>query len=430
MMRLVAVAMVLGACSPPIEATVAITNVDVLTMADEAILEDQTVLVLDGRIAWIGSSTKARFSANARTIDGEGSVLVPGLADMHTHVELADLPLFLANGVTTIREMNGSEEHLVWRDDIRSGRRTGPTMHVSGTLIAGQEIPWRHVVASSPEEAVRLVRQQVAAGFEFIKAYDGLSRETYDALVAEASRNDIPVVGHIPRDVGLAHVVEARQQSIEHVEQIMYSVVGHEPDESRIPEAVATIKRGGTWVTPTLAVIEGLFTRSSPWFASLYERDEMKYVSAGTRGWWESLRPGPFDVAAVWKPVSPGVSFLSTLVQSLHASGVRMLAGSDTPNPMMVPGFSLHDELDALGRAGLSPYEVLKTATVHPAEFLDLDGEFGTIVVGARADLVLVQDNPLFDLSVLRRPAAVMVRGQWLDRGELDAMLAEATSGN
>jgi imidazolonepropionase-like amidohydrolase len=403
----------------------AIVHGTVVPMDAERELAAHTILVRDGRIAWIGPDSLADVPPGARIIDAGGSWVVPGLADMHVHAGEEDLPVFVANGVTTVREMNGTPAHLALRAEIREGRRAGPSLIVTGPLLAGEEQPWRHVVVRTPDEGRALVGNQAEAGYDAIKIYDGLSRETYDVIAAAADSAGIPFVGHVPRAVGLERVLEAGQRSIEHVNQIAETL--RSADSVVLAEVAAGIARTGAWVTPTLASVEALSRRGTPWYEERLAMREVGLVDPGLVEWWRSLGAEAPDSA---HQARRGASVEDTraLVRALRDADVPLLAGTDTPNPLMVPGFALHEELAALVAAGLSPYEALRAATAEAARFAGATEEFGTIREGSRADLVVVAGDPLSDVAALRRPVGVMVRGEWFPRESLEALISEALS--
>jgi imidazolonepropionase-like amidohydrolase len=299
-------------------------------------------------------------------------------------------------------------------------------MLVTGPLIAGEEQRWRHVLARNPEEGRALVAEHARAGYDAIKIYDGLTRETYDAIAEAADAAGIPFVGHVPRAVGLERVLESGQRSIEHVGQIVHAVSS--ADSTALTEVARRIAGSGAWVTPTLASEEALSRRGSPWFAERLSRPEVALVDAGLVSWWRSLNEGTPEAAVVERRREYREG-MAALVRAIRDAGVPLLAGTDTPNPLMVPGFALHEELAALVAAGLTPYEAIRGATADAARFADREAEFGTIRVGARADLVVTDADPLADVSALARPSAVMLRGEWLPRERLDGLLDEAKAG-
>ncbi len=412
------------------EAT-AFRDISVIDVEAGLVLPHRTVIVEGGTIAWVGPAAEAEIPAGATVVDGAGRFLLPGLADMHVHMGRADARLFLANGVTTVREMNGSPTHLGLRDSIARGEVLGPRMLVASPLLAGVEQRYRHQLVPDPAAAERVAREAVERGYDFLKAYDGLGAPAYEVL-AEASRAaGIPLVGHVPQAVGLEGVLAAGQRSIEHVEQIAYATVGHAPEPARIPAIAERIAGSSAWVVPTLAA-QRILTRSrTAYYDALLAAPETAFVEPGILEWWGSLAapagapdPPPDDPRR--RRSEAFYDFQRDLVQELHESGVPLLVGTDTPNPLLVPGFSIHLELAALVDAGIPPIDVLRKATLDAARFAGEEGRWGVVAPGAVADLVVVAANPLDGLDSLRAPEGVMVRGTWLDRDALDRLLEQA----
>jgi len=423
----------LGAQEVGTEPTV-FMHVSVLTMESDSALHDRAVVVEDGRITWIGPSDDVEFPDGARRIEAAGRWLMPGLADMHVHMDASDIPLFLANGVTTVREMNGSDRHVALRDSIERGLRPGPRMLIASSLLAGEEQPWRHELIEDAQAAYAIAHAAREAGYDYLKVYDGLSRPAYLALAEASETLGLPLTGHVPQSVGLEGVLEAGQASIEHTEQIMYATVGHRPDPSRIPEIAARIAATGTWVTPTLAAQRMLSLNRTPAYNERLERPEVRYVDPGLRGWWASLA-APAD-AAEPDPDDPRrrraeafYGFQRDLALALHEAGVPLLVGTDTPNPLLVPGYSIHLELQALTEAGIPAIEVLRAATVGAPQFAGSDADRGVVRVGADADLLLLNADPRERLETLEAPVGVMVGGSWFDQEALEKVLAESGGG-
>lgn len=394
---------------------VVFVHATLLAMDGPTLLPNGTVVVRDGRIAAINPPS---VPAGVCRIDLAGQVLLPGLADMHVHTDEAEMPVFLANGVTLVREMNGSPTHLRLRDRIASGEVIGPRMLVASPLMVGAPLRYRHRLVTRPAEAVVAAREVKAAGYDYLKIYDGLSRESYDAFVETAAALGLPLEGHIPAAVGLARVLETGQ-SLQHIEKIGMAIGGHQGDTMQLSRAAGLFAGRRTWVTPTLAVLRVLDgTRTTEYTARL-DAPEMAWVDSASLGWWRSLAGsnpprGP----------SPFYRFQTALLPLLRAAGARFLLGTDAANPLMVAGFSVHEELAVLVRdGGFSPYEALLTATRNVGEFVG-DTLRGRLVIGAPADLLVAESNPLGNLAVLRRPAGVMANGRWFDRIRLDSMLA------
>jgi hypothetical protein len=430
---LLALAACSGGTTPattPAPTSIAIIDATVIPMDSERLVPNTTVIVRGDRIVWVGPSASADVPADAHRVDARGAFLLPGLADLHVHTEARELPLYLRNGVTTIREMNGSPEHLALRARVRSGELAGPTMHVAGTLLAGTKQRWRHRLIATADEGRAAVRDQAAAGYEFIKVYDGLSAESYAAITDEAARLGVRVVGHVPAAVGLLGVLAARQAEIEHVDQIVRDIIYRDSTgwRARIDSVARAIAAAGTWVNPTLAVEEGLSRTGTRWYAAQLRRPEMRFVDSATMAWWASLSHAQRADAAHADSLTASdndfpsararaiVDMKRATVATFQARGVRLLLGSDLPNPLMVPGFAVHDELQAMVRAGLTPFQAIATATREAGAFMG-GARFGVVAAGARADLMLVRENPLQDVSRLREPTRVMARGVWAELG-------------
>jgi imidazolonepropionase-like amidohydrolase len=357
----------------------------------------------------------------ATRIDGRGRFLIAGLADMHAHVTARDLPLFLANGITTVREMNGSPAHLAWRDSVRSELMAGPNVVVTTPLLAGEPQRYRHRLIATPDAATEAVEEAQRLGYDAIKVYDGLSIDAYSALAAAAARAGLSLTGHVPAALGLQGVVQRGQRSIEHVEQIVRQLDGHPADSAAIAAAVDGLAGTGVWVTPTLAVIERLSLSRSAGVQALFRRPEMAYVDSATMAWWKAFeRPGNGEAAA--GAVRQAEAYRA-VARRMLARGIPLLVGTDTPNPFMVPGFSLLDELIALEAIGYTRSALLAAATVGAARFLGLEEESGRVAAGFRADLVLTAKDPLANWNNLRDPELVVVGGRSYAREELGRLL-------
>jgi imidazolonepropionase-like amidohydrolase len=419
-------------------------RVNVLPMDEEGVLEARTVVVRDGRIEAIGDSDRTTVPENALVVDGEGRYLVPGLAEMHAHVPGSGDPqyleevlfLFVANGVTTARGMLGQPDHLELRERLERHEVLGPRLYTSGPSLSAQSV-------SSPDDARRMVSEQAGAGYDFVKLHPGLTREEFDAAVEAAREAGIALAGHVSEDVGVARALEARQATIDHLDGYVRYLVpdaeaGSAPggffglnladrvDVERIPDAAEATRAAGVYNVPTQTLLEH-WAAPSPTVEELAARPEMAYVSPETRRQWiESKRRIVEAPEYSAENARRLIEIRRQLVKALHdADASLLLLGSDAPQVFNVPGFSLHHELEAIVAAGLSPYEAIRTGTVHAARFFGAEAEFGRIAQGLAADLILVDGNPLEDVGALREPAGVMVRGRWLDREELDERLSE-----
>ena len=405
--------------------TLAITDVTVLPMDRLRVLEHQTVVIADGRIIALGPSKDVRTPAGARVIDGSGKYLMPGLADMHVHITTPDeLPMYVGNGVLTVRDLNGSSETLARRAEVTSGLVVGPRIFASGPMIATAEIPWRNkVTPTTAAQADSIVRAFKAAGYDQIKIYDGISKPVFDAAMAAAKQLGIPASGHIPASVGFDGVLAAKL-NLEHLDKTVFAVTRHELDTTLIPSIVTRIKRAGVWVTPTLESMIQLSKVSAGRFDSLLTRPEAIAAPEGLRAFWTSItirlagnRALPPNVRC-----NPFCEYQLKLAGALAKAGVPMLAGSDLPNAVLVPGYSLHRELEVMVDAGLTPFQALASATSAPAKFFGQENDWGTVAVGRRANLYLVERNPLGDITALNRPYAVVLDGRWINEAELKSL--------
>ncbi|HJQ26063.1 MAG TPA: amidohydrolase family protein [Blastocatellia bacterium] len=405
---------------------VAFVGVNVVPMDRERVIENQTVIVRGDRIAEIGPAAKVKVPADAVRVEARGKYLMPGLAEMHGHlphpnqgeaVTNSFLLLFVANGVTTVRGMFGFPNHPALRDRINRGEVFGPKLYVAGPAMTGQSV-------HSPEEGAQRVREYKQAGFDLLKIHEGLSQATYDAIVKTAKEVGLPFGGHIPDDVGLLYALKSGQSTVEHLDGYVEELgTADNLDEGRIPALVQATREAGAWVVPTMALWQTFMGTEA--IESLKQRPELKYVPPAMVNQWVQQRAG---LAAQNPDAKQGQRVLELrdkILKALQEGTGKVMLGSDAPQLFSVPGFSLHREMLAMARAGLTPYQVLAAGTRNPAVYLKAESEFGTVEVGKRADLILVDDNPLKDVANVARRSGVVLRGQWLPEAKLRKMLDE-----
>ena len=436
----------------------AFEHVNVIPMDRERVLRDQTVVVRDGLIREVGDARRVRVPEGALRIDGRGKYLLPGLVDMHTHLfsdddfpeELAadELALMLANGVTTIRLMIGTTEHLAMRRDVEAGRMLGPTLYVASPQLAGRAYGggvFNGRVVKTAEEARAAVRDFKAAGYDFIKLTTEITPEVYDAATAQAKASGIRVVGHVDVRVGLRRALAAGQQ-IEHLDSYMEAVLRDDApskasvsdvgvwrkrnwesldyvDDRKVEEVARATARAGVYTCPTLTFFKLTFAvepsddevRARPDYPFFPAALRESRHAALKRFWTE---PPTAERRRRYQGVR------DRLVKAIHDAGGKIMAGSDTPELFLLYGFTLHRELRNLVEAGLSPYAALAAATRNPAEYLRALDRVGTVARGRRADLLLLDANPLDQITNTELRAGVMVRGRWLPESELRAMRA------
>lgn len=398
--------------------TTALINVNVIPMDRERILTRRAILVAGDRILALGSVDSITIPHGARILDGHDRWFVmPGLADMHVHLRYeSDLTLLLAHGITLVRNMRGTPWHLDMRRRVADGTLAGPRVVTAGPVFYG----YRGAGATA-EEARALVDSQATAGYDFIKVYDRLPQPAYEAVVDEAARRGLPVAGHVPVDggygTGLLKALALHQASIEHAEQFVYHYFGDDLDPARIPEVARRVREAGAAVTPTLVTIPGLIAQWER-HDSMLHAPAARYLTPETYAWW---RTDPGHSSAINRTFVP---FLSALVHGLHQAGVPIMAGTDFYLPGTSAGASLHEELRLLVGAGLTPFDALAAATRVPAEYFRDTANSGTIAAGHRADLLVLEANPLDDITRTRQRVGVMAAGRWHPQAEFDSSLA------
>lgn len=439
MMRLIVslslAASVAMAPAQSLQPSLAITNVSIISMiAGDPLLLDHTVLISGDRISAVGPSRSTNVPSSAQQIDGRGKYLSPGLADMHVHLEYFDQPdilaLFLQNGVTTVRNMDGRPYLLEWKKRIAAGELLGPRIYTAGPLLDGTP-PVRPDNTVVPTEAVARaeVAAQAAAKYDFIKVYSALSPEAFNGIVAAAREHRLPVAGHVPRAVGLDAVIASGMRAIEHLSDYARAIelkddvpawsrryLSMPVDPQRMKHLAGQLAKAPVWSVPTLIQPERELLRSEQITERLTLPEVQRIPEDGRKQWEAQSR----RVAARlddddWKLVAAGRAHRLMMVDALHKSAVPLLAGTDTPNPFVVPGFSLHDELALMVEAGLTPAAALAAATRDAARFAGTS-DWGTIARGNAADVVLLDANPLSDIANTRKISRVIVRGRLLDR--------------
>jgi len=431
---------------------VSIVNVTLIDVTGGPPQLHRTVIVRNGKIAEIHYSTDVKGKPPGVQVNGTGKFLIPGLWDMHVHMVFGDwfprgkevtLPLFIANGITGVRDMGGELEVLQqWRKEIAAGTLIGPRMVMSGPMLDGPQPRFPSSIAiKTPEDGRRAVDDLKRRGADFIKLQSLIPRDAVFAIADEAHKQGITFVGHVPDAVRASEASNAGQKSFEHLIGIFEGASPHEDeflkgpkgpgkflatyDEDRAARLFALLAKNQTWQCPTLVWERG---------GNLIELSDFahdprgKYVPA----YWKDVTWKRFtgqiehefntdDLATRRRFVQKELE----VVLAMHRAGVPFLAGTDTPPGVYIfPGFSLHEELQRFVAAGFTPVEALQTATINPAKFLGLESETGTIEKGKRGDLVLLDANPLEDIRNTQRIAGVVANGRYFSRADLDKMLA------
>lgn len=432
----------LSFCLSAQQADFAFTHVNVLTMENDKVLKDQTVLIKDGKILEIGKASRVKTDGAGQVIDGTGKYLMPGISEMHAHIpgnqngtEIVEetLFLYLSNGITLIRGMLGQPYHLTLREQVAKGEVLGPRIYTSGPSLNGNTV-------RSVEEAQTKVTAQKEAGYDFMKLHPGLTRENFDAIVETANKVGIPYAGHVSTGVGVRRAIEAKYASIDHVDGYLEGLVPESmrvnpntngffginftaiADESLIPELVKATKKSGVWIVPTQAMMERWIGPTPA--KTLGQDPEMKYMNPRTLDNWIRTKENVLSNASYDANQANEFNELRRkMIGDLHKAGVGILLGSDAPQVFNVPGFSIQREMDAMVRSGLSEYETLKAGTVNPAKFFNAEDLYGKVKKGLSADLILLNANPLEDIANMRQQSGVMVRGTWLSSAEIQQRL-------
>jgi imidazolonepropionase-like amidohydrolase len=433
-----------------------LTDVTVVDVRTGALKPEQTVILERNHIFSVEPSKSAKYPRNAASVNCRGGFLIPGLWDMHVHLVFGDwfpdakditLPLLVANGVTSVRDM-GSELDVVqsWRDEIEAGRLIGPRILSPGPMLDGPKPRFPSSLAiATPEEGRRAVTDLQARGADFIKLQSLIPRDAVLAIAEEAKKLGIAFEGHVPDAMRASEMSAAGMKSFEHLIGIFEGSSPAEDDflksnktegkflatydEARAASLAATLTKNQTWQCPTLVWERG----GNLLDASDFSGDpRVKYVPASWkdktwRRFTEEIEAGygTDDLATRKKFIAKELK----VVQMLHKAGVPFLAGTDTPAGVHVfPGFSLHEELQRFVAAGFTPLEALQTATLNPARFFGMEAQLGTVEKGKLADMVLLTANPLEDITNTQKIAGVFANGQYFYRAKIEKMLASVES--
>lgn len=435
-------------------APVAFVGMGIADVETGETLPNRTVIVRGDRIVAVGPADEVSVPPGAQIVQGAGRTVIPGLCDMHVHIaphaaghdfDEAEamrrareyVLVFLASGVTTIRNMAGTPLHLTLRREVAEGRTIGPRILTCGPILETRftfpEMAEFGVLVTTPEDARRAVTEQKRAGFDFIKVYNDIDAAIYDEIIAAAREVGIPVVGHVAYQKGLEGALAARQASIEHLRSYDFAADTRPPSEidgarfvgwlhttpRRIEELAERTAAAGVWNAPTMAVERGIRTDEEvaqpiePLPAALPHWLAAELEASVLEGLFSSVQ------RAV---LAEGRAARGAMVAALDRVGAGLLAGTDCPGCRLVPGRSLIRELELMVEAGLSPWRALRTATINAATFLGEPGA-GQIKAGCRADMLLLDGNPFDDIAALHRQAGVIANGQWIASGEIERRL-------
>lgn len=431
---------------PPtiIDGDFAFLNVNVLPMDDagERVLERQIVMIENGRVSLIGDADQFSVAEDVTSVDAEDYFLMPGLTEMHGHLpnpRMSDedvrnlLFLYVANGVTTVRGMQGDPSQFALRSAIERGRLLGPKLYLASVAMNGTSV-------TTPEEASQRAREYKVDGYDLIKTHEGMSLDVFDALAETASEVHIPFGGHVSDYVGLRHALASGQVSIDHLDNYVEALASSDDrvdedrglrgvgallesvDESRIPELVRATVEAGAWVVPTMVLWETAFFNDRGSADVLSERPEVRYMPTEMVDRWREAVDTRLESTEI--EINRRIASLRrNVLTALHEGGANIAIGTDSPQIFSVPGFAMYHEMALYTEVGMTPYEVLEIGTRRPAEYFDATDEFGTVAVGRRADLLLLSANPTDDISHIRNRVGVMVNGRWIPSDEIERRL-------
>lgn len=441
----------IAAAQPPVDSrqqAIVFRSVNVVPMDAERVLENQDVVVKDGKILSIGASGNVKFDKAALVVEAKGKYLIPGLAEMHAHIPPNDnvaaqkevLMLFALNGVTTIRGMLGHPSHLTLRDQVNRGEVLGPRIYTSGPSFNGLSV-------KTPEGGDKMVRDQKTMGYDFMKLHPGLTLANFNAIIRTANEVGMTYGGHVSSAVGVWRAIDANYATIDHLDGFIEGMVpgieamtdqeigffglfvAKKADLAQLPRLVEGLREHRVWVVPTQALAERwIAADKSP--EDLRAAPEMKYMDPKTLDSWTENKKRQMAVPGYnAQEVGNYIELRRKLIKACHDNGVGLLLGSDAPQVFNVPGYSIHHELRYLVQAGLTPFQALKTGTVNVAAFYNQSASSGTVAEGKVSDLVLVNGNPLKDIASTQSIEGVMLGSQWLPKAFLEAELKRLDKG-
>lgn len=421
-----------------------VKNVTVITMDSvNTVVLNAVVVIANNKI----ESINGVIPKNAKVIDGKNKWLIPGLIDMHVHLlldmylgkkqyptQITDLTFnvqnimtpFIANGVTTIFELNSTMENYSQKKDIERGYVIGPRMALAA-LIDGGDGNARNV--NTPHDGRQAVRSAKAEGYDFIKLYSNLNDSTFFAIVDEANKQGMKTIGHIPDFTGrLKQAFVKGFGMVAHAEELANYAVNYSEQEAK--DMAQMLKENGTWLSPTLITMERILSQVNS-LDELKALPALKYVHPLIQSKW--LTANKYNKMHSTENIAhfeKYVKFNLLLVNACRQAGVPIVAGTDAGTSSVINGFSIHDELELLVKAGLTPQETLKSATILAAQWLGIDSQVGTIEEEKLADLILLDENPLMNIKNTRKIAGVFVNGKWLDKTKINTMLSDLANWN
>lgn len=411
------------------ETSVLIKNVHVIPMTKDTVLRNKSVLIKNGKIVRVDSIIP---EIDVKVIDGNGKYLSPGLIDVHVHVwDKQELGLYLANGVTAVRNAWGMPFHLRFKKQINNNELLGPLFITTTPKLTGaKNASFDQLGIKDPKHAHELINEYHEDGYDLIKTYAGVPEDIFDVVIEESEKNDMPIVAHPSFEVPYNYHFKKAIQSIEHTEDIVQNALAYKLDSVALQKVVNYYVEAKMAHTPTLTIYQNIID-------IIEQKDAIKTIGGGNYMNPTLVSLGSMDSFNRWtskqfyKPetleqIKKQHQFHLYIVKQLHQAGVQLLCGTDAGIVFNMPGYAIHEELAYYLEAGLTPYEALKTATVNPSTQIDLFHDLGTIENTKVANLILSDKNPLEDISTLSKPNAVFVNGRYLQNHQLNELEQKA----
>ena len=406
-----------------------ITNVNIVPMTSDTVLTNKMILIEEGRISAIQDNID---NQNYDLIDAEGKYLLPGLSDMHVHVwDNFELGLYLSYGVTNIRNLWGMPMHLRMKKAIEEDQLIGPTFFTAGPKLTGPEFMGDdNLQLFSEEEAKQKVRSYHERGYDFIKTYYGLTPDLFDAIIEQSAELNMDIVSHPSPKVPYDYHLNRQIKSIEHTEDIIQQPLNYQLDSTKLLEVIDQLSKvDHNSFSPTLMSYYNIYRFLTE--DNILASEQVNYMNSlikktDSKGQFDRWQGTKSEDPAIVGRIKDQHDFHLLIIHKLHKAGVRIISSTDAGIGITVPGYSLHEEFALYQQAGLSNFEILQTSTIHAAQTHEKMRDLGSIEKGKLANMILVESNPLQDLTTLKRPTKVFVKGRMLDRKKLDSFESNA----
>ena len=404
--------------------TFLITNVNIIPMNHDTVLVNKMVYIKNGIIESIEDNIDIR---GIEIIDAKNKYLTPGLIDMHVHIwDRYELGLYLSNGVTAVRNLWGMPMHLRIKEDVNNDEIISPMFFTAGPKLTGPEfIGDDNLQLTNPTEAKEKVISYNERGYDFIKTYYGLTEDIFDAIIEQAIISDMDIVAHPSQKVPYSYHFNPQIKSIEHAEDIVQQPLNYQLDTLKLEEVINGFSKSkNSSFSPTLTVYNNIYQMLTD--DKILETEQLHFMNplikkVDSKAQFERWHNTKLRDSSIVKTIKEQHDFHLKIIKKLHKVGVTFICGTDAGIGVTIPGYSIHQELAFYKEAGLSNYEVLKTATVNASNTHSIMSNMGTIEVGKFANLILIDHNPLIDLSALKTPSTVFVKGRKIERETLDS---------